>query len=359
MVPTASEVVQKAAELNPLGPEEPPSLENVPRITNETITEHREEVLKGARKYIYPLQHSKHRIIMVTSTIIVTALVSFLIYCVLGLYKLYQYNTFLYRVTQVVPFPIAHIGGSFVNYENYLFELRHYVHYYENQQQLNFGGHDKQQLIQYRNQALKDVVNNTYVKILADKNHVAVSAKEVDTRITEVRNQNRLGSNNKVFSDVLRQYFGWSITDFKRALKDQVLAEKVEAKLDTATAQRAQSAQAQLKSGANFVDLARQISDDPSKVNGGDYGFGITKNNSNVPPQVVDALFNLKTGQTSGIILASRPDISRPDTLEIVQLVNSDGTTATARHITFNLKDISTYVSDLQAKQPAKAYVKF
>jgi hypothetical protein len=56
------------------------SLENVPRITNETIAVHREEVLRGARKYIYPLQHSKHRIIMLTSWILVVAISGFLIY---------------------------------------------------------------------------------------------------------------------------------------------------------------------------------------------------------------------------------------------------------------------------------------
>src|SRR3990167_2894193 len=102
-------VAEKAANLNPLTPrqEQPSVPENVPRITDETIAEHREDVLSGARKYIYPLAHSKHRIIVVTSGIIVATLIAFLVYCGFGLYKLYQYNSFLYRVTQVVPFPIA------------------------------------------------------------------------------------------------------------------------------------------------------------------------------------------------------------------------------------------------------------
>src|SRR5437764_4946051 len=110
MVPDS--VAEKAASLNPLTPNTPevPSLENVPQITNETIAEHREQVLKGARKYIYPLAHSKHRIVLVTSFISVAAGIFFLIYCTLALYRFYQYNTFLYRVTQVVPFPIAKAG---------------------------------------------------------------------------------------------------------------------------------------------------------------------------------------------------------------------------------------------------------
>src|ERR1039458_4464799 len=56
-------------ELLPLrrtkSPEEKVSdaLSNVPRITNETVIDHREEVLSSARKYIYPLQHSKHLVV--------------------------------------------------------------------------------------------------------------------------------------------------------------------------------------------------------------------------------------------------------------------------------------------------------
>jgi hypothetical protein len=45
-------VAEKAAQLNPLAeglPPAPLSDEDVPQITNETIAEHREDVLSGAR----------------------------------------------------------------------------------------------------------------------------------------------------------------------------------------------------------------------------------------------------------------------------------------------------------------------
>ena len=355
-------VVEKAANLNPLATKSdtPPPIESVPRITNETIAEHREEVLSGARKYIYPLQHSKHRIIMITSTIVTGAILGLLVYCLMGLYKFYQYNTFLYRITQVVPFPIARINHSFVNYENYLFELRHYVHYYQTQLQRDLNGNDKQQLILQRKQSLEAVINNAYIKILADRNHVSVSDKEVDARINDARNQNRLGSSNKVFADVLRDYLGWSISDFKRSLRQEILSEKVEARLDNASRGRAADALSHLKSGANFSEIAKQVSDDPiTKNNGGDYGFGITKTNPNVPPEVVDVLFKLAPGQISGVILASRLEINRPDTLEILKVTQTDGNTVTAQHISFYLKDISTYVDSLKKKEPPRAYVKF
>jgi hypothetical protein len=358
MVPAA--ISEKAAELNPLTPNLPEvtSLSDVPRITTENIGEHREKVLKGARKYIYPLAHSKRTIVAITLSVIVTAIISLFVYCSLGLYKFYQHNTFLYRVTQVVPFPVAKAGGHYVNYENYLFELRHYVHYYESQQQANFAGADHQQLLLFRKQALQTVISDAYIKQLASKNHVSVSDKEINSRLDEVRDQNRLGNNNKVFADVLHDYWGWTINDFKRSLKQEILAEKVAAKLDTSDSQRAQSALAQLKSGTDFATLAKQVSDDPSaKDNGGDYGFPITKTNPNVPPEVVAALFKLRVGQVSDIVLASPVLASQSPSLQIVKLTAINGDSVTAQRIVINLKDAATYVAQIEKQKPPHYYV--
>lgn len=356
-----AKVAEKAAGLSPL-PQAPvlPSLEDVPTITSETIAEHREEVLKGARKYIYPLRHSKRKIVAVTITVIIAAIIGLFVYCYFALYRYYQYNTFVYRVTQVVPFPIAKAGSKYIDYENYLFDLRHYVHYYETQQQLNFNGTDKDQLLAYRKQALQNVVNQAYIKQLAGQYHVSVSDKEVNSRLEEVRSQNRLGGNNKVFADVLRDYWGWSINDFKRSLKQEILAEKVSSKLDNAADQKAAAVLSQAKNGGDFTALAKQYSDDPSaKDNGGDYGFAIAKTNPNVPPEVVAELFQLRPGQVSDLILASPVLAGQPPSLQIVKVTGLQGDAVTAQHIVINLKDADTYIKQLQSKKPAHAYVHF
>jgi parvulin-like peptidyl-prolyl isomerase len=347
-------VAEKAAVLNPLAtPEEPKVVDEVPRITNETIAVHREEVLKGARKYIYPLAHSKHRIVLITTGLLVTAILGLLVYCVMALYNFYQYNTFLYRATQVVPLPIAKAGGKYIAYENYLFELRHYVHYYQDQLDRNFNGNDKAQLLQFRRQALDNVVNNAYVKMLAQQNQVSVSDKEVNSRINEVRSQNRLGSNDKVFADVLRDYWGWSIADFKRSLKQEILAEKVVAKIDKADSQRAEAALAKVRSGGDFASAAKELSDDPTaQQNGGDYGFAITKTNPNVAPQVIDVLYKLKPGEISNII-------NTGSTLEVVKVDQDNGNAIFAHHIVINLKDINSYIKEIKDKKPVHTYVKF
>ncbi len=322
-----------------------------PRITNETVAEHREKVLGSARKYIYPLQHSKHKIVMISSSIFISAVVLFFSYTVVALYKLQSTSTLLYRVTQVLPLPVAKAGQRFVAYENYLFELRHYMHYYTTQQKLDFKSDSgKQQLTAFKKRALDEVVNAAYVKDLAAKHHVSVSDREVTDQITIVRAQNRLGGSDKVFEDVLKDYWGWSVDDFKRELKQQLLAQKVLATLDTKTTGRAQAALAELKGGADFAAMAKKYSDDTStKDNGGDMGQ-VGSNNRDLAPQVITALFQLKPGQFSDVINLGY-------SLEIVKNIETQGDKIHGAHIAFNFQDINSYLNDLKDKQKARVFI--
>jgi hypothetical protein len=330
-----------------------PVAEAVPRITTHTIAEHREEVIGSARKYIYPLEHSKHKILLISTTVLIVGTISFFIYCTLSLYKFGGRSTFLYRVTQVIPFPVAKAGSHYVNYENYLFELRHYTHYYQSQLQLDFNSPEgKQQLEAFRKQALDKVVNDSFIKELADKYKITVSNQEINDQITVVRSQNRLGTNDSVLEDVLRNYWGWTLDDFKRSLKSQLLAQKVVAALDTETTQRAEQALNELNSGANFADVAKKYSDDiATKNNSGDIGV-IDKSNRDVSAQTVNALYATQPGSYSGITQVGY-------SLEIVKNIETtkDGKVHGA-HILFNLKDISVYLNDLKEKEKATLLIK-
>lgn len=327
--------------------------DNVPRITTETIAAHREEVIGSARKYIYPLQQSKHKIIAITTSLLVGFIIVFFAYCTLALYRFQSTSGFLYRVTQVIPFPVARSGGRFISYESYLFEVRHYTHYYKSQLKLDFKSTEgKQQLDAFKKQALEKVVNDAYVKRLADKYHVTVTEKQVNDQITILRNQNRLGSNDKVFEDVLKDYWGWSVNDFKRSLRDQLLAQNVVSTVDTATTARAQQALAELKSGAEFGAVAKKYSDDvSSKDNNGDIGI-VERTKRDLTAQTVDALYKLQPKQHSEIINIGY-------SLQIVKNleVTGDGKIHAA-HILFNFKPISDYLNDLKDKQKTQVYIK-
>lgn len=330
------------------------AISSIPRITNETVAEHREEVLGSARKYIYPLQHSKHRIVIISTTLLIFAVVAFFVGTTLSLYKFKSSSAFIYRVTQVLPFPVAKAGGAYVSYENYLFELRHYQHYYENQQRVDFGSTGgKQQLERYRPQALQQVIDNAYVKQLAEQNHVSVSNREVDAALASLRAQNQLGSSNKELAEVTNQFFGWSIDDLKRELKQELLAQKVAATLDKDAQAKAQAALAQVQGGADFAAVVNQYSSDEfSKANGGQYGnTAITSASTDVPAAVVQALYHLQPGQSSNEI------INTGSSLEIVKLITNNDGKMTAAHISIPLENISTYINAYKKTHPQHTYI--
>ena len=121
--------------------------------------------------------------------------------------------------------------------------------------------------------------------------------------------------------------------------------------LDTATHDRAQNVLNQLLTGGDFASLAKQYSDDAgTKVNGGDYGFAISKDNRDLSPQVVDGLFKLQAGKYSGII-------ETPVGLEIVMVREIDGSTIRASHIFFQFQSINTYVSPLQKAHKSLRFI--
>lgn len=329
------------------------SIKSAPRITNETIAQHREVVLRGARKYKYPLQHSKHRIVVVSTALLSTALIIFFVYIGLSLYRFQNTSLFTYRVTQVIPFPIAKADTNWVSYESYLFELRHYMHYYETQQQVDFSSSSgKFQLDTYKPKALQQVIDAAYVKELAAKNNVHVTGGDIDDAIALIRAQNQIGNSNQELASVTEKFFGWSLDDLKRQLKQELLAQKVAAKLDTTAYAKAQNVLLQLQNGADFATLAAQVSDDTStKGNGGQYNdTAITMSSQEVPPQVVRQLMQMKVGETSGII-------TTPTSFEVVKLLAVNNGTYKAAHIQIHFNDIQTYLKPLEKKNPPVRFI--
>ena len=329
------------------------ALSNVPRITSDTVEEHREAVLSSARKYIYPLQHSKHSVVRTSVSLLIAVIIIFFGACGLALYKLQATNGFIYGVTKVVPFPVAKTGSHWVSYESYLFELRRNMHYYTTQQRANFstpGG--KSQLARLKRQALNEAVQAAYVKQLAKEHDVTVSSQAVNNEVALLRDQNRLGNSDRVLQNVLSEFWGWSENDFKRELKQQLLQQAVVAKLDTGTNARAQNALAQLEQGADFGKLAGQVSDDAStKANSGLYAAPITADDRSLPPALTAELAKLKPGQVSGITNTGYA-------LEIVKVIDNTNGVIHAAHIQFQFKPITVYTNPLKAQEPIREYIK-
>jgi hypothetical protein len=328
---------------------------SVPRITNDNVAEHREDIISGARKYIYPLQHSKHRIVILSTSIFLVVVFLFSLFSVLALYRFQTNSAFMYQVTRVIPFPIARSSGTFVAYENYLFELNHYIHYYENQQQLSFDTEAGQaQLASYKERTINKVINDAYVKILADELGLSVDPTEVDEQIRIAREQNRLGSSDEIFEDVLREYWDWSVGDFRRSLTSELLAQKVIRAEDKDTELKATEALARITAGEDFASIAAEYSDDiGTKETGGEFGL-VNRSNRNVSQQTVDTLYKLGEGQASGIVIVP---YGTGYALAIIKNLGEQGDQRKGAHIIFQLKSLDEVLNDRKEQQPYRLYM--
>ncbi len=75
---------------------------------------------------------------------------------------------------------------------------------------------------------------------------------------------------------------------------------RAEGESDEALRAKAQPVLDQLKSGANFIDLARLYSQDPRRTKGGDWGW---QRKSDLRKEFSDVIFTLEKGQTSDLIV--------------------------------------------------------
>lgn len=327
----------------------------IPKITTENVAEHREDVLSGARKYIYPLQHSKHKIVLLSTSLFLSAILIFSVLSVLFLYKLQTTSGFMYQITKVIPFPVARSGGMFISYENYLFELEHYIHYYEEQQDLSFDSDSgRAQLENYKKRALDKVINDAYIKMIAKDRGIRVSDSEIDEQIRIAREQNRLGSSEKVFEDVLRDFWDWSVSDFRRSLSSEILQQKVLRALDTDAENKATAALARITAGEDFAVVAKELSsDEPTKENGGDFGF-VDKANRNVSQQTVDTLFSLSPGQVSKVTVVP---YGTGYALAIVKSLEVKDEQVRGAYIIVPITGVELALNDIKDERPYRLYI--
>ncbi len=327
----------------------------VPQITTQNVADHREEVLKGARRFIVPLQESRKRIVNFSVALVLLVVLIFSISSVVILYRNQSTSKSVYQLTKIIPFPVARIGATFVEYENYLFELRHYIHYYENKQELDFDSEAGQaQLAEYKKRALDKVVNDAYVKKIAAENDISVSDEEVDEQIRIAREQNRLGSSDAVFEDVLRDFWDWSVDDFRRSLKSEILLQKVLVHQDSEASARAADILGKLDSGEDFAEVAKQYSDDiNTKEQGGDFGY-VDKTSRTVSQKSVDTLYRLEKDKYSDI---QTVPYGTGYALSIVKFTAEKDGQRRGSQIIIALKTEDEVLNDIKAESPYRLYI--
>lgn len=231
------------------------------RITNETVAEHRERILAGGRRFKYPIQYARHRLVIVTILISLAALVLFLLIGWWQLYLVQNSDGFLYRVTRVLPLPVAKVDGEYARYSDYLMEYRSSIHYLQQIEQVNLSSDDgKRQSDFYKSQAMDNVIASAYAEKLAREKGVRVTNEQVQEAIDSKRRATNGELSNEAYDAVTLDFFGWGPDEHRRVMERRLIQQEVAYSIDdNATTRRDKAEKLLAQPGVVFENVALEL----------------------------------------------------------------------------------------------------
>ncbi len=199
------------------------------RITTDTLAEHRQQVLAGGRKFKYPVQYARHRLVVNAIIISIAAVVVLIGLGYWLLYPAQNTSDFMYRVTKVVPVPVAVVDGQQVRYSEYLMKFRSNLHYLTEKEQTDVNSEDGQRQVQFiKEQAMQDAIADAYANKLAHEKDIEVTNAELQAFLKQQR-QSSDGTEVKesTYNAVILDYYGWTPDEYRQAMETKLLRQKV------------------------------------------------------------------------------------------------------------------------------------
>ena len=319
-----------------------------PKTEREKVEERREEVLAHGRKFKYPLQYAKHKLMINT---IIVALIALVLMVVTGwamLYKLQDTGDMIYRVTQVIPVPVAEVDGAKVRYSDYLMIYRSNLMTAEQQGgQLGNSEDDEAVRQNYKKAALYSAVEYTYAVKLGEERGIVVSDTEVDKAFDEHRKVGGVERSEEGFLKILRDNFGMSKAEYRRMLYLTLMRAKVAQAVDETALTQAAEVERLLKENDN--DL-RKTAD---SIEGVDYEeTGRLVDNMNVDGGRSTVAMTLEAGQVSERFLSSNGD-----GYYYVKLVDKTSSEVNYGSLKIVFSEFDKMVANLYATDKVEAYI--
>lgn len=218
------------------------------RITNETVAEHRERILAGGRRFKYPMQYARHRLVFNTVIITVTTLLIIVLVSWWQLYLVQNTSTFFYRITRVIPVPVASVDGESVRYSDYLMYFNSSAHYLQESEQINLQSEDgKRQLDYIKRKSMDTVLSDTYAAKLARSLNITVD----NSRVEEVINNDRSTANGRLSQETYDasalNILGWAPDEYRQDTKSKLIRQDVSYAIDDIAKKKAHQAAELLK----------------------------------------------------------------------------------------------------------------
>lgn len=203
------------------------------KTEQEKVEERREEILAKGRKFKYPLQWTKHRVVVNT---ILIAFVVFGIIITSGWLALYKFNMtdeMLFRITKIIPVSVANVDGEGVRFSDYLMIYRSSITSVERQSTQSENADSLDGLrSEYRRVALDEAEKYTYAMKLAREQGIEVTNDEVKEEFARHLNIGGTERSEDSFMKIVSENFGLSKSEYERMLYLNLIKAKVEIAID-------------------------------------------------------------------------------------------------------------------------------
>lgn len=228
-------------------------------ITQQNLEESRDEILSKGKKFKYPFQYAKHRVVIYTIGIAIVAFASFIGVGWYQLYKAQNTGEVMFRFTKVLRLPVAEIDGHSVLYSDYLMLYRGSITSIERQQGKMDDSNEevKSRKLFYKRQALNDAEMYTYVLEELKNRNLTVSASEIDEVIDSHKSINGEKRSDEAFEGIVRENFGLSMSEYRRLVMFSLAKKKLSVEIDEEANKAADQVEETLR--ANNNDFAKAV----------------------------------------------------------------------------------------------------
>lgn len=216
------------------------------RITNQTVAEHREQIIAKARRFKYPIQYTKHRLVINVAILGAILTIGFVVFSWWQLYKVQTTSNFFYRMVRVVPAPVATVDGEWVKYGDYLLNYKGSETYLTMIEKANRntyanGNTSQSQYDFYKAQAMHNAVAEAYAQKIARDRNISVSDAQVDEAIERTRKTSSAQGeiSQEAYDRATRQYYGFSPSEHRYYLRKRLLRQAVSYAVDDKAKQAA------------------------------------------------------------------------------------------------------------------------
>lgn len=233
------------------------------KTEQEKVDERREEILSQGRKFKYPLQWTRHRIVVSTILIAVVVLALIIAGGWLALYRLGMTSDLLFKTTEIIPIPVANVDGADTRFSDYLMFYRSSMTSIERQSGSQFDNESLKSLErEYKRSALTEAEDYTYAIKLAEELDVTVTDEEVQKEFERHLKIGGIDRSEESFVKIIEDNFGLTKSEYERMLYLTLIKAKVSIAIDENANKIATKVENLLTSnGNNFSAVAESMGD--------------------------------------------------------------------------------------------------